>query len=139
MDQGYTWREKYRFHIDRIDEQHGILFDLIDTLESALASDERWMVLHSLLEEIQHWAKIHFSVEESLMEILAYPDLDDHLASHVGFLRMLESKKAKSLKEDVAAETAVWLREWLSHHIDVEDRKYVSHFRRFVPSSPFKS
>ena len=128
-----SWRAQYRFQLTRIDDQHNVLFDLLDALESALQTAERWVVLHSILEDIQHWAKIHFAVEEALMEILHYPALADHVTAHLGFLRMLELRKAAALKQDIAMETAAWLRDWLRLHIDVEDRRYVEHFRRLCP------
>ena len=122
----------YAFGIQEIDEQHGILFGFIAELESALESEQGWMAVHEVLVKLTHWTEVHFAVEEALMHIMAYPATQEHCHQHKGFVVRLNTYKNQSLREDVAAEAASWLREWLSRHIDLEDRLYAEHFYRNV-------
>lgn len=126
----------YALDIDEIDAQHGMLFDYLDQLESALGADERWMVVHDIVEKLGHWAAIHFSVEEALMQIMDFPEAESHAADHRAFERGLESRRANLLKQDMAHDTADWLRAWLVNHIGVADRRYAEFFRERVAANP---
>ena len=37
-----SWNDSYSFGIEEIDEQHRVLFGYLDTLESALKTEERY-------------------------------------------------------------------------------------------------
>lgn len=120
----------YAFGIEEIDEQHLLLFGFLDDLEAALNSEQRWVVVHEVLVRLGHWAEVHFAVEEALMGIMGYPGTQQHREMHNTFVRRLEEKTSKLLRDDIAVETATWLRDWLIHHIAVEDRAYAEYFRR---------
>jgi hemerythrin len=122
----------YKLGIDTIDDQHAVLFDCIGRLEAAIDLDERWLVVHDILVQLSNWARVHFSVEEALMEILQYPDYVHHCAMHELFETQVDEKKRESLTTDVSSETAVWLRTWLVEHIDGADRDYAEYYRRVV-------
>ena len=123
----------YALDIDEIDAQHGMLFDYLDALESAMDAEESWVVVHDIIEKLGHWAAIHFSVEEALMSILDFPEAARHAADHRAFEQGLEARRANLLRHDLARDTAEWLRAWLVEHIGIADRKYAEFFRRRVP------
>ncbi len=120
--------EGYHLGIEDIDEQHGVLFDHIHNLDAAIANGDRWVVVHHTLAELEHWTKVHFAVEESVMRICRYPKVQEHLAQHSAFVVKIQQLKQKSLTEDIAQEASAYLHDWLMQHIQVEDRKYAEHF-----------
>lgn len=126
------WHQRYFLGIDEIDSQHHRLFDLMDTLDQAIADREPWLVLHDILEQLQRWVEVHFSVEEALMGILGYPRLESHRRAHQAFAASLAARRASVLSNELATDTAEWLRLWLRDHIGVADRDYAGFFRQRV-------
>lgn len=129
-----TLRGSLAFGIGEIDVQHFALFELIDRLEASVTRKDRVMRVHEVLDDLDHWARVHFSVEESLMGVMEYPRVDEHRMMHRSFLTTLSAKKAKALRGDVVEIAAAWLRQWLEAHINVEDRHYVEFFRGQHPA-----
>lgn len=121
-------RAAFHLGIDEIDGQHGRLFDFLDALEAAIDAGEPWLVLHDILDQLHHWTEVHFAVEESLMAILGYPGLERHRRAHRVFRQSLADRRAFVLNNELASDTAEWLRQWLCEHIGVADRDYASYF-----------
>ncbi|MBV5350518.1 hemerythrin family protein, partial [bacterium] len=74
----------------------------------------------------------HFQAEESLMQETGYPGLEAHHALHEGLVHQV-----LELEEKYAAGTMIlsimtmhFLKDWLSHHIQDEDRKLAAYLRR---------
>lgn len=129
--------ESYRLGIDDIDEQHRTLFDYIENLDVAIADGDRWLVVYQTLAEIEHWAKVHFTVEESLMRICRYPHLERHHSQHAAFSAGVGQMKQQALTKDISQQASKFLHTWLLQHINGEDRKYAEYFlgisELFVP------
>jgi len=124
--------QPYTLGIDEIDAHHRTLLDFIDQLEQAIHHDEPWLTLHDLLDKLHRWAEVHFAVEESLMQILGYPELDAHRSSHQAFIRDIRRRRENVISNELTKDTAAWLRKWLQLHISIEDRSYAGFFRTVV-------
>lgn len=122
----------YLLDIEEIDDQHRTLFGYIDALELAIKQDSQWLTLHDLLDKLHRWAEVHFAVEESLMRILRYPDIDAHCSSHLKFMQNIRTRRENVITSQVTLDTAQWLRYWLEAHIGGEDRRYAEFFREAV-------
>lgn len=116
--------DTYVLGIEDIDAQHGALFDHLHNLDSALHRGDRWVVVNHTLGELLHWTQVHFAVEESVMRICRYPELERHIELHRAFAAEIQRLSQRSLTEDLGVETSRFLNDWLLHHILVEDRKY---------------
>jgi len=100
------------------DAQHQVLFQLLDEVAeegSAVA------VLHRL----KYYAESHFSLEEKYMELLDYPERDEHLQAHDRFREELAKMMADANSHDDLARQVIstFLREWLTRHIFGIDKK----------------
>lgn len=126
------WRSEYSLGIDEIDGQHKMLINCIAALEKSIEdSDEkqRWAAIHYAIVQLSDYTRIHFTVEESLMRVLAYPELDAHIAQHGVFVAYLKDMERKSITLDVREEEIVsFLRKWLLNHILVDDKNYAAYF-----------
>ena len=122
------WPGRYAFGIDEIDDQHRALFEFIAKLEAAIPTSESWIVVQQTLNDLSYWARVHFSVEESLMRLIRFPELESHIAMHADFMKKIAKLKKQALRKDIARDTSRFLNDWLRHHIDVDDRKYAEHF-----------
>lgn len=126
------WRSEYSLGIDEIDSQHKGLISCISSLEKSIEDPDekqRWAAIHYAIVQLSDYTRIHFTVEESLMRVLAYPDIDAHIAQHGVFISYLKDMERKSITHDVREEEIVsFLRNWLLQHIMVDDKRYAAFF-----------
>ena len=124
-----SWTDSLLTGIDEIDEQHQVLFDVLARLELAVSSEDKWSAVHFAIVELTNFMNIHFAVEEALMRLHGYPELDAHIAAHRAFSADLATIKQHSIRQDVSDAMMVLVRTWLVEHIGVVDKAYVTHLR----------
>lgn len=122
------WTKEFSVGIHEIDEQHKTLSECIASVEEAVVGQERWSAVHSALDRLADFARIHFAVEESLMRIHDYPGLDEHIHEHWRFSDELKRLQEKALTADVSQEMIAFLGVWLDEHVITRDRLYGLHF-----------
>ena len=130
------WTDKLLTGIKEIDEQHQILFDVVARLEHAVSQEDRWSAVHFALVELNNFVKIHFAVEEALLRLHDYPDLNAHIASHRAFSAALADISKHSIREDVSEAMTTLVKSWLVQHIGKEDLAYVPHLRNSRLAGP---
>lgn len=100
------------------DQQHQVLFELIDEIKAD-------HVDLSTFTRLIDYAEHHFSLEESYMQMLDYPDYDAHLQAHNKFrselLTMLDDQGNYDV--ELRATLSDFLTEWLKRHIYGVDKK----------------
>ena len=100
------------------DQQHQVLFQLIDEIKAEHVDASTFQRLHEYAEQ-------HFSLEEVYMSQLEYPDRESHVAAHNKFRTELSTMLdghhdyEKHLRETLSA----FLSEWLKRHIYGVDKK----------------
>lgn len=85
---------KYVLGIDELDAQHEGIERACLALQLVGTDGERW---RSLLDEVYDKMRFHFHAEESVMEIFAYPETQDHRRSHVEILKQIENARNRPL------------------------------------------
>ncbi|MGH1461148.1 MAG: bacteriohemerythrin [Neptuniibacter sp.] len=100
------------------DQQHQVLFELIDEIKSE-------QVNGTTFARLNDYAEHHFLMEEAYMLELSYPDYDAHLQAHNKFRielnRMIDEHPSydAGLREMLSS----FLSEWLKRHIFGVDKK----------------
>ncbi|TGK51394.1 hemerythrin [Leptospira bouyouniensis] len=134
-----NWDEKYETKISEIDSQHKKLFRLINQIEiiydenrDHLSNKSKSLV--DAVSELEDYTISHFLIEERVMELNQYPDLEAHKKQHDRFTdKILELKKRLTsgtlLTNDIElnqffSELIGFLRLWLTNHILQEDMNY---------------
>lgn len=127
-DAWVPWDESLNIGIDVIDEHHRYLFDLINDLYVVVINKRGARDVARLVKSLDAYAKIHFRAEEQMMTHYGYAGLDQQLQQHHVF-----EEKIKEFYEELHANPLVaqfdvlsYLRNWLIHHIRVEDAKLVA-------------
>lgn len=123
------WKDEYLVGIPAVDFQHRRIFDCILSVAHGSTDDDRLRAeveiikLLGLLQE-------HFSLEESMMQTLRYPDLKQHIEEHRQFHADVHLLARTSLmnKGGVSREAIRITHKWLTEHIMVSDRHYVDFF-----------
>jgi len=123
------WTDNLLTGIHEIDQQHQVLFDILAQLEQAVTTEDKWSAVHFALVELNSFVKVHFAVEEALMRLHGYPELEAHIAAHRAFSADLVEIKQHSIRKDVSTEMTAMLNAWLVHHIGVVDKAYVPYLR----------
>jgi hemerythrin-like metal-binding protein len=120
------WSDRFALGIELIDQQHKVLFRLIDQLARAIQDETSEAELQTIFAELHDYTRTHFATEERLMAQYAYPADQDHHASHRALEHTLEQlvERAKSGEPLVSIQTMNFLRLWLYNHIDGTDRQF---------------
>ncbi len=128
------WNDKYLTGIDIIDKQHKEIISLINMYSMKFEKRYDYLDLLKLVQDIEHYAAVHFQAEESYMTISGYPDSRNHAALHkqMAFELKRFSIKLKEKELDVPATTKEilkFLSDWLTIHINKEDDKFAQFYK----------
>ena len=132
MQDLFAWQPEYSLGQPDIDREHKALFRIAQELNEAMLRGDAQGELSGIFARLVAYTKFHFSSEEALMRAANYPDAAIHVKEHdrltakVGALeRQFEQGEAA-----VTADTMMFLRRWLDHHILGTDQKVARHLRR---------
>lgn len=127
------WKEKYAVGVETLDNQHRIFFSLINKLESLTGHKAYLDELPLILNEIVEYTTLHFNTEESIMEKVAYPKLDDHRHKHNQIKKDIYLKCKKVIEKEPSTMDVIWLynymKDWIKSHILEEDAQYKAHMK----------
>ncbi|PJZ46372.1 bacteriohemerythrin [Leptospira brenneri] len=133
------WDPKYETNISEIDSQHKKLFRLINNIETVYDENKEHLsgksrILLDAVSELEDYTLSHFLIEERVMELNQYPDLEAHKKQHDRFTdKILELKNRLTsgnlLSNDAElnqffGDLLQFLRAWLTNHILKEDMDY---------------
>ena len=85
-----TWQERLSIPFPSIDEEHKMLFDLINEFYQSLTTHNRTEQILNLFTQLRSYAQLHFENEETLMLIHKYPRLDIHQVEHQLFIEKID-------------------------------------------------
>ncbi|MCX7206612.1 MAG: bacteriohemerythrin [Proteobacteria bacterium] len=125
----FEWNDELSVGIQEIDEQHKVLIDLLNELHDAIRLHHGSEASARILGRLADYTRTHFTVEESLMRILGYPDYDAHKQHHEDLIKQMNDLQARlEGGEAITFELMHFLRNWLTHHIIEGDKRYTEHF-----------
>ena len=116
------WKEEYCV-LPEIDREHQALVDCVTAIEQAGADRH---AQHAALERLAYQTRSHFTLEETLMRIIGYADIDAHVQEHRRFLADLKTLDAECLAGGLAGESVAQARTWLEEHFRSDDKQYAA-------------
>jgi len=127
------WTEKMSVGSPDLDEDHKQLFYLTNRLsdiaEGEAGSEDARQALYGLVR----YAQFHFAREENVMAVCGFPEQEEHKAGHVRFVGTVDTFLKRFEKDPEAEAPAVcrelfdFLKDWLTHHILIQDMAYKSY------------
>jgi hemerythrin-like metal-binding protein len=119
------WVDEYSIGNKEIDEQHKVLFTMIndffhqDSKEAAI----------TLFQNLSSYIDLHFESEENLLRQINYPDTEGHILKHTELRERfhLLRNKLDDYNVDVHHKIAMFLYNWLAKHILKADMEYKSY------------
>ena len=127
------WNRKMSVGLAELDDDHKQLIRVINQLGADYQDEDRRQAIRQSLVALRRYAEFHFAREEKVMMACAYPQLEEHQGEHRDFVqRILELTRQfdadpESTAEIVNEDLLEFLRDWLSHHIMIEDKAYGPH------------
>jgi len=117
------WDESLSVGIDTIDEHHRYLFDLINDLFEVVINKRGAREVARLIKATDAYAKVHFRTEEKMMQHYGYEGKQRQEQQHHAFEGKIHEFYEELHDNPLIAQYDVlsYLRDWLIHHIRVED------------------
>jgi len=130
MEKKIQWLEEYSLGIKEIDDQHKILFDIIDELYQSILAMQSQDVLPSIIAKLVGYAEYHFATEEKYFKEFHYEGTEEHIAQHQSFIKEVNNFKEKlnDRIDNLDIEIVDFLENWIVGHLGDEDRKYIDCF-----------
>lgn len=125
------WQEKLATGIEEIDNDHKMLFDLIEQFHEAYMSGQGNAAMEPVFKSLMAYTDYHFRREEDLLEKVEYPRRAEHHQSHEDLKVEAEALHQRFLKgelqgeeSDLGLELLAFMKNWLDFHIMEEDMDY---------------
>lgn len=125
------WNPSLSVGIAEIDKQHETLCRLLNDIQRAIEIHKDADLINDRLGQFDNYLRLHFSVEESLMRTLTFPDYEKHRESHKALLNQLTEIRNKVRTGGMPhPELLKFLGSWLNEHVMRADKGYSTHFQK---------
>lgn len=123
------WNEDYSVGVDSLDNDHIILFSLINYLNDARLEGQETKIVGKLLDTLVQYAVGHFQREETRMRKAGYGEdaFNLHKEEHAQFGKQildLQQRFEKQGSEGLGEDLGEFLSGWLVDHILDTDMQY---------------
>jgi methyl-accepting chemotaxis protein len=128
MDTFIMWDDNYSVGVKEIDDQHKVLFDLINQTHKAMMDNLGKAEKQKILDGLVDYTVFHFSHEEGLMRKAEYDGIPEHLEKHKKLVAQVQDFHHKFTigAIDIDQNLMKFLKDWLSNHIMGTDKFYGS-------------
>lgn len=128
-----NWKQDYSVGVEKLDEQHQRLINLINKLFTLYTEKKFDQVnVNPIFRELIDYADEHFSTEEHYFHLYNYDKKDQHITMHETYRQKVEELK-KSYEAGNSAETLFainnFLNDWWIWHINNADKEYTNYFQ----------
>jgi hemerythrin len=127
------WTQAMSVGLAELDDDHKVLIKVINDLAASAGDAARRDVVRQCLLSLRRYAEFHFAREEKVMSACNYPDLELHKGEHRDFVKRIQEVTAEfdedpeGTIETVNEALLSYLKDWLNHHILIEDMAYRPH------------
>ncbi len=130
------WTEKMSVGVPELDADHRVLIKVINQLEENSEAAARGTAIRQCLFALLRYAEYHFAREEKVLAGCQDPEIREHKLEHRDVVDRINQmhRRFDDNPDDAAAvvndELLGFLRDWLNHHILIEDMAYRAHAER---------
>lgn len=132
LSKAFEWTTDFATGIPRFDEQHKVLFNMVNELADAMQQKRSKEVIGRVLKGLADYTVNHFSDEEKCFSQTAYPDEQQHKEHHKKLVAQVVELIGKfdSGQAVLGQEVINFLKDWLVNHIQGVDKKYGPHLSK---------
>ncbi len=115
---------EYLTGIDEIDDQHKEIEEVAAALIEAIEAKDKWHIVHYIVVRLYELLRFHFTVEEALMRITGFPELDAHKRVHQEMLQTIERMKSVTLDPNLGNDSEIIRKQFsfVAHIVDHDKR-----------------
>lgn len=130
------WTENMSVGVPELDADHKELVRVINRLGECSEDAAQSRTIRQCLFALLRYAEYHFAREEKVLAACHYPEAREHKLEHRDFVDRVNRlhRRFDDSPEAAAAvfndELLAFLRDWLIHHILIEDMAYRAHAER---------
>lgn len=121
-----VWEERLNIRVQNIDEQKQKIVEHINKIYTRFNEKADARILFDLLNELGEGLRMHFSLEERIMQQLSYPEIQEHKKLHKLYIRKTLNLRrlVSDAQENMTKESLSTLGDWLIEHICTEDHRF---------------
>ncbi len=129
-----VWEERFSVGIREFDQQHKILFEMVNSLIFAKEDNRGPEIIKSTLEQLRSYTIFHFVAEEAMMEHFEFDGLEEHAAEHQKLLeQVIEFQDRPASNDGVTIDELLdFLAGWLLDHTLGLDQLYKPFLTRYT-------
>ena len=126
-----NWIPSFEIGIEKIDAEHKKLVDIINDFYNVFASSQGHAEIGKVINELVNYTIFHFTAEEEMFKKSDYPDTENHIKKHVGFVNKLKDyhKEVSSGNMTTSYDMVTFLKDWLIIHIKETDTTYLPYIK----------
>lgn len=130
MSSCIKWEKKYSVGIQKIDEEHKMMVDLINQACDSAELMEADDATAELLQSMRVYAERHFATEESFMREYGFAAMDDHVQKHNLFRERVAAAIARDKHDVDPYNVFQFLRDWFHGHVLSDDKALGLYLKR---------
>ena len=121
-----TFGKQFSVGVQTIDDQHKVLFDIVNELYDGMMKGQARGMTGPLLKKLAEYTRNHFSAEEAMLAAAAYPKLAEHKIKHRDLIKQVNGYIARFDKGEITLNIHLlnFLSDWLTIHIQKVDKEY---------------
>lgn len=116
--------------IPEVDAQHAEIRELVDSLQQLIAADDPQGLVTPTLKRLRQLLATHFEYEESLMRMVSYPELSQHIRMHGRALQLFDDYFAQP--PAAAGDGARLIGDKVLGHVLDHDRHLIAMVREYM-------
>jgi hemerythrin len=124
----FSWNDNLSVGVKASDDDHKKLIEILNRLYEGMKSGQGKEMVGKTLDDLISYTKFHFAREEEFFARTKYPAAE-HKEQHKLLVKQAEDllSRYKSGENSISIETLDFLKDWLTIHIQVSDKKYSDH------------
>lgn len=130
----FKWQKDYEIGIETIDSEHKSIIDNYEKLYSYMKTGKGHDYYSEIVNFMRTYIDEHFSHEEAFQEEIQYDKRAEHAMYHEDFKksveRIIQDYDGKTVSNMNLVRINLFLKDWILHHILVEDAKIGEFYKR---------
>lgn len=122
----FEWHERYNVKVERFNEEHKHLFEIVKKLYVAIENKDDRIALALIINDLIRYSKEHFTEEETCLMEAQFPNFEQHKREHRLFIQKIEqfASDYNYGKHLLHFDILMFLKNWVLQHIMVSDKQY---------------
>lgn len=123
-----SWDSSYSVGVSQLDQEHQKLLDMFFQLHQALTLGKSKAIIVQLVSELKEYTLTHFKHEESYLEQINHPTLDEQKQEHDAFVHKVDEFEIQLDKGNtfLSMQVLQFLNDWIANHILDKDMKFAN-------------